>query len=627
MIVSNAKTSVESNVPLNQIKKFGVDADNMELIMEILSKLYAYPIRTMVQEYICNGRDAMREAGTWGKTPMVIGLPNTLEPTFRVRDYGVGISPDRMDNVFVNYGSSTKRDSNTQTGGFGIGSKSFRCYTDSMSVVSFHNGTKYSYVIQPAGCLLLSQESTKEPNGVEILIAVGHKDIHDFFDAVQRCVRFWKEPIKFEGITPDSIKQLVPAFSLGNLECYGATRGVGRTVYLVDGIEYDVLVKPNWARWQRIQMEFHSPETIVTINVPNGYFKVASSRERLEDNDKNHDLQEELLDNCSKSIDSLVAEEINNPARSLQERLQKKAEYSGLALVHAAHIEIDKSHRLHGKVLSISDRNLDTRYARKVRRSNKIVFDTRRSNSFDTESTVIVDTSGDANPGTLVRRLNHWLSSNSNMRMVIESPANIPYCAEIFDTIIKSETLPLPPRSTTPKPPKSASESFVFRIHGGGHSSQISVRAFNSFPGACVVVDEVTPEALELAPFINVYRIPKCNKAIVTKKGMTVDGGIKHLLKSYGGESLSGLAGVSKAVQTLSVMKGIIFTSGVSSDVLKFLDSKEPSIKAKRKANKEAYDSILAKYPLIKVLADMEHFRGEHIKILVEEVNKQTRGA
>jgi hypothetical protein len=456
---------------------------------------------------------------------------------------------------------------------------------------------------------------------------VGHKDIHDFFDAVQRCVRFWKEPIKFEGITPDSIKQLVPAFSLGNLECYGAARGVGRTVYLVDGIEYDVLVKPNWTRWQRIQMEFHSPETIVTINVPNGYFKVASSRERLEDNDKNHDLQEELLDNCSKSIDSLVAEEINNPARSLQERLQKKAEYSGLALVHAAHIEIDKSHRLHGKVLSISDRNLDTRYARKVRRSNKIVFDTRRSNSFDTESTVIVDTSGDANPGTLVRRLNHWLSSNSNMRMVIESPANIPYCAEIFDTIIKSETLPLPPRSTTPKPPKSASESFVFRIHGGGHSSQVSVRAFNSFPGACVIVDEVTPEALELAPFVNVYRIPKCNRALVTKKCMTVDGGIKHLLKSYGGESLSGLAGVSKAVQTLSVMKGIIFTSGVSSDVLKFLDSKEPSIKAKRKANKETYDSILAKYPLIKVLADMEHFRGEHIKILVEEVNKQTRGA
>lgn len=625
MIVSNAKTSMESNVPLSQIKKFGVDTDNMELIMEILSKLYAYPIRTMVQEYICNGRDAMREAGTWGKIPMVIGLPNTLEPTFRVRDYGVGISPDRMDNVFVNYGSSTKRDSNTQTGGFGIGSKSFRCYTDSMSVVSFHNGTKYSYVIQPAGCLLLSQESTKEPNGVEILIAVKHKDIHDFFDAVQRCVRFWKESIKFEGSS--FIKQLVPTFSLGNLACYQTTSGVGRTIYLVDGIEYDILVKQHHTYWQRHERDLHSSESIVTINVTNGYFKVASSRERLEDNDKNQDLQKELLDKCRKSIESLVAKEINDPARSLQERLQKKAEYSGLALVRSADIQIDKSHRLAGKVLLISDRNLETRYARKVRRGSKIVFETRKSNNFDTESTVIVDTSGDANPGTLARRLNHWLSSNSEMQMVIESPANILHCAEIFGTIIKSETLPLPPKNTTPKPPKSTSESFVFRIHGGGHTSQVSVRAFNNFPGASVVVDEVTPEALELAPFVNVYRIPKCNKTLVTKKCMTIDEGIKHLVNSYKEECLIGLTGVSSDVRKLSVMKTIVFSSGITSDLLKFLDSKEPSIKTKHKANKEAYDNVLTKYPLIKVLNDMAHYQSEHIKILVEEINKQTKGA
>lgn len=624
MIVSNAKTSVESNVPLSQIKKFGVDTDNMELIMEILSKLYAYPIRTMVQEYLCNGRDAMREAGTWGKIPMVIGLPNTLEPTFRVRDYGVGISPDRMDNVFVNYGSSTKRDSNTQTGGFGIGSKSFRCYTDSMSVVSFHNGTKYSYVIQPAGCLLLSQEPTQERNGVEILIAVKHKDIPDFFDAAQRCVRFWKESIKFEGAS--DIKQLIPTFSLGNLASYQTVSGQGRTIYLVDGIEYDLLTKTN-TYWERSNRNLHASSTIVTINVSNGYFKVASSRERLEENDKNHDLQETLLSKCIASIESLVAKEINNPARSLQERLQKKAEYSGLALVYSADIQIDKSHRLKGKVLSISDRNLETRYARRVRRGTKLVFETRKSNNFDTESAVIVDTSGDSNPGTLARRLNHWLSSNSDMQMVIESSANIPHCAEIFHTIIKSETLPLPPKNTTPKPPKSTSDSFVFRIHGGGHSSQVSVRAFNSFPGACVIVDEVTPEALELAPFVNVYRIPKCNKALVTKKCMTIDEGIKHLVKSYKEECLIGLTGASTQVQKLPVMKAIVFSSGITSDLLKFLDSKEPSIKAKRKANKESYDNILAKYPLIKVLNDIAHYQSEHIKILVEEINKQTKGA
>jgi hypothetical protein len=145
-------------------------------------------------------------------------------------------------------------------------------------------------------------------------------------------------------------------------------------------------------------------------------------------------------------------------------------------------------------------------------------------------------------------------------------------------------------------------------------------------PGACVIVDEVTPEALELAPFVNVYRIPKCNRALVTKKCMTIDEGIKHLVNSYKEECLIGLTGASTQVQKLPVMKAIVFSSGITSDLLKFLDSKEPSIKAKRKANKESYDNILTKYPLIKVLNDVVHYQSEHIKILVEEINKQTKG-
>src|SRR5574343_369620 len=107
--------------------------------MEILSTLYKYPIRTVCQEYICNARDAMREAGTFGKMPMKISVPNNFSPVFKVRDYGVGLSPDRVRNVFVNYGSSTKRNTNTQTGGFGIGAKSAFAITDSFVVVSFYN--------------------------------------------------------------------------------------------------------------------------------------------------------------------------------------------------------------------------------------------------------------------------------------------------------------------------------------------------------------------------------------------------------------------------------------------------------------------------------------------------------
>jgi len=122
MIINNNAVKIDSNVEPSKALNFGIS--DVRLVVDILSKLYAYPIRTLVQEYICNGRDAMREAGTWGKLPIEITVPNSLDPVFKVRDFGVGISPDRMENIFVNYGSSTKRNTNTQTGGFGIGAKS-----------------------------------------------------------------------------------------------------------------------------------------------------------------------------------------------------------------------------------------------------------------------------------------------------------------------------------------------------------------------------------------------------------------------------------------------------------------------------------------------------------------------
>jgi hypothetical protein len=240
MIVNKQEQMIESNMPLGENIGFGIDESSMDLVMDILSKLYAYPIRTLVQEYICNGRDAMREAGTWGKRSIEVSVPNRLEPTFKVRDYGVGISPDRMSKVFVKYGSSTKRDSNLQTGGFGIGSKSFRCYTDSMSVTSFIDGIKYTYLINPKGVLPLAQEKTNEANGVEISIGIKSGDIQAFRNAVQRCIKYWSEPVKLFGVTDGEITQVKPHIALDNLTVYQTSEDNG-TFYLVDGIQYNLI--------------------------------------------------------------------------------------------------------------------------------------------------------------------------------------------------------------------------------------------------------------------------------------------------------------------------------------------------------------------------------------------------
>ncbi len=109
-------------IGVQQSMSFGIDESNMAMIYDILrNKLYTNPVLTVVREYSSNARDSHTEAGC-PERPIFIHLPTDTEPYFSVRDYGVGIAPDRMEGIFCKYGSSTKRDKNTQIGGFGLGS-------------------------------------------------------------------------------------------------------------------------------------------------------------------------------------------------------------------------------------------------------------------------------------------------------------------------------------------------------------------------------------------------------------------------------------------------------------------------------------------------------------------------
>src|SRR3990167_11091337 len=96
---------------------------DMGIVFDILrNKLYSNKILAICREISCNARDAHREIGTPNR-PIEITIPTNQDKNFRVKDYGVGISPERMNNIFIKYAASTKRNDNSQTGGFGIGAK------------------------------------------------------------------------------------------------------------------------------------------------------------------------------------------------------------------------------------------------------------------------------------------------------------------------------------------------------------------------------------------------------------------------------------------------------------------------------------------------------------------------
>lgn len=204
MKISNNGSSVDTN---------NTDADNIDFgigdvstIIDILrNRLYSNPIRTLTQEYLCNGRDSHREAGR-ENTPLRVTLPTRLESVLKIRDFGTGLSPERVKNVFVLYGKSTKRSDNVQTGGFGIGAKSAWAYTDSFIIQSYFDGKCRTYIAHTGknsnGTLeLISEVDSDEPNGVEIQVPVKESDIEQFVMAVYRCTYFWDVKPELKGIT------------------------------------------------------------------------------------------------------------------------------------------------------------------------------------------------------------------------------------------------------------------------------------------------------------------------------------------------------------------------------------------------------------------------------------------
>lgn len=193
MILDNSTNQVfTSGVKTSHNFSIGDEA----MIISILrDKLYSNPKKTLIQEYVSNARDAHRE-NDCAHIPVEISLPGRFDKNLKIRDYGIGISPDRVANVFVGYGMSTKRSSDKETGGFGIGAKSAWSYVDSFSVETIFEGIKYYYSCyidesNKGKMDLLRTEATEDKSGTTIVIPVKNYDTDAFQNIVFDLFKFW----------------------------------------------------------------------------------------------------------------------------------------------------------------------------------------------------------------------------------------------------------------------------------------------------------------------------------------------------------------------------------------------------------------------------------------------------
>jgi hypothetical protein len=280
MIINEKKPTIESSEEMKSMM-FGVG--DLGMLFNILrSKLYSNPVQVICREISCNARDAHREVGS-GNKPIQITLPNALEPNLRIKDWGPGISPDRVANIFVNFGASTKRSSNEQTGGWGLGGKSFFAYTDCAVIETIYDGIKYCYscVIDETKigkCMEISRTKTKDPNGTEVIIPIKPNDFKAFAEAVEYTTRYFdpRPIIKGGKINYQEMKPIIS----GNDWALCPSSGYDVSCRLIiDGVEYP-LVHTSLKDWQNLKL-LQSHNYQVLLHFKTGELSLSASREAV----------------------------------------------------------------------------------------------------------------------------------------------------------------------------------------------------------------------------------------------------------------------------------------------------------------------------------------------------------
>lgn len=150
--------------------------------------LYSQKVPSVVREILANAIDAQIKSGR--NTAVRVSLPTSFNRTFRVRDFGDGMTAEFAETLYTQLGHSTKRDDNTQTGYFGMGSKSPFTIVDQFTVTLFDGSVKriYSAYKKPDGVpafMLGSVSPSSEPSGVEVSLATPQHLVPEFEAAVK----------------------------------------------------------------------------------------------------------------------------------------------------------------------------------------------------------------------------------------------------------------------------------------------------------------------------------------------------------------------------------------------------------------------------------------------------------
>jgi len=386
------KEIISSNIST----EYQFSVGNLAMIFDILrNKLYSNKHLAIIREYCCNAYDANVEAGN-KHIPISVQLPTSFDPTLKIRDNGPGISPDRVENIFVKYGSSTKGNSNELIGAMGLGSKSAMCLTDSFNVITVVDKVKRTYCVfidesMVGKMSLLNEEATEEPNGTEIQIPVSVNDINIFANEAFKCLRFFDPLPKITGTsrTFQKIEKVIEGegFFVSKTDCQASIN------IIMGGVSYSIPPTQQIENLSLIQSLIGNYYASLFITVNIGEVSVAANRETLHFDEKTL----KLLSNKFLQIkESIVknAEESVASAPSLQKALEKNLDLGRMASYFYTHPFIWKDVKIKSGQIEIDDLNYirlnATSSGSRIYASNAILRSIRNTDIFNNTKFVII---------------------------------------------------------------------------------------------------------------------------------------------------------------------------------------------------------------------------------------------
>lgn len=275
----------------------GMDESSLPFILNMLSKnFYSNPIGSIVRELTSNCFDSHVEASV--EDTVVIEFSYDEEGDYiSFKDVGVGLSPDRIKKVYMKWFTSTKRGTNDQIGGFGLGSKTPLAYTDHFYITTVFDKIKYSYLFSKGSSLpeldLLSEEFTEDRNGTEIKIYIHNSRDRIYFDQAIKAQLCYFDNVVVLGSNVDNDYKIYETdlFKFRNKDTYSDEMHIcfGKVSYPID--------------WERI--EETRIKVPIGVKFEIGELAVTPNREALQYTDEIRNLVKKRVKETIEQLEDL----------------------------------------------------------------------------------------------------------------------------------------------------------------------------------------------------------------------------------------------------------------------------------------------------------------------------------